>query len=53
VPFGGLAGGWIAERTSITTMVLVGAAVSVALAIAFDLRRSPADTATDGVLATG
>ncbi|HEV7720308.1 MAG TPA: MFS transporter [Iamia sp.] len=43
VPFGGLAGGWIAERTSITTMVLVGAAVAVALAVVFDLRRSPAD----------
>ncbi|HEU5151186.1 MAG TPA: MFS transporter [Iamia sp.] len=43
VPFGGLAGGWIAERTSITTMVLVGAAVAVALAAVFDLRRSPAD----------
>jgi len=41
VPFGGLAGGWIAERTSITTMVLVGAAVAVALAVVFDLRRSP------------
>lgn len=43
VPFGGLAGGWIAERTSITTMVLIGAGVAVALAAAFDLRRSPAD----------
>ncbi|HEX7132235.1 MAG TPA: MFS transporter [Iamia sp.] len=42
VPFGGLAGGWIAETTSITTMVLVGAAVAVALAVVFDLRRSPA-----------
>ncbi|QYG93592.1 MFS transporter [Iamia sp. SCSIO 61187] len=45
VPFGGLAGGWIAERTSITTMVLVGAAVAATLAAVFDLRRSPADVA--------
>jgi MFS family permease len=40
VPFGGLAGGWIAERTSITTMVLVGATVAVVLAVVFDLKRS-------------
>lgn len=38
VPFGGLAGGWIAERTSITTMVLIGAVVAVLLAVLFDLR---------------
>jgi MFS family permease len=48
VPFGGLAGGWIAERTSITTMVLVGAAVAVALAVVFDLRRSPAEVSPPG-----
>lgn len=39
VPFGGLAGGAIAEATSITVMVLGGAAVAVALAVVFDLRR--------------
>ena len=32
------AGGWIAERTSITTMVLIGAVVAVLLAVLFDLR---------------
>jgi len=38
VPFGGLAGGWLAEQTSITTMVVVGAAVAATLALAVDLR---------------
>lgn len=38
VPFGGLLGGWFAERTSVTVMVLVGAAVAVALAAVVDLR---------------
>lgn len=38
VPFGGLLGGWIAERTSITVMVLFGAAVALALAVLIDLR---------------
>ncbi|NLV55611.1 MAG: MFS transporter [Acidimicrobiales bacterium] len=38
VPFGGLLGGWFAERTSITAMVLVGAAVAFVLAVLVDLR---------------
>jgi MFS family permease len=38
VPFGGLLGGWIAERSSITVMVLFGAAVAVALALTMDFR---------------
>ena len=38
VPFGGLLGGWFAERTSITAMVLVGAAVALVLAVLVDLR---------------
>jgi predicted MFS family arabinose efflux permease len=38
VPFGGLAGGWLAERTSITVMMLFGAAVAVVLAVVMDLR---------------
>ena len=41
VPFGGLLGGWIAERTSITVMVLSGAAVALALAVLIDLRPDP------------
>jgi predicted MFS family arabinose efflux permease len=51
VPFGGLAGGWLAEQTSITVMVLVGAAIAVALAVVFDLRPAPAERvpATEGV----
>ncbi len=47
VPFGGLAGGWIAEKTSITTMVVIGGAVAVGLAVVFDLRRSPRDVAAE------
>ncbi|HXH58664.1 MFS transporter [Iamia sp.] len=38
VPFGGLAGGWLAERTSITAMMLVGATVAVVLGLLMDLR---------------
>jgi MFS family permease len=53
VPFGGLAGGWIADHTSITTMVLIGCAVAVVLAAVFDLRRSagPAGPAGSAVSA--
>lgn len=42
VPFGGLAGGWVAERTSITTMVLIGATVALGLGLLVDFRPSPA-----------
>lgn len=47
VPFGGLLGGWFAEQTSITTMVLVGAAVAVGLALVFDLRSTRGDPAPE------
>lgn len=38
VPFGGLLGGWLAEQTSITVMVLGGAAVALALGVLVPLR---------------
>lgn len=38
VPFGGLAGGWVAESTSVTTMVLLGAAVALVLGLVVPLR---------------
>ena len=34
VPFGALIGGWVAARTSITTVVVVGAATCLALVAA-------------------
>ncbi|HYI61546.1 MAG TPA: MFS transporter [Acidimicrobiales bacterium] len=41
VPFGGLVGGWFAERTSITLMVLVGSVVAVALGLLVPFRPGP------------
>ncbi len=38
VPFGLLAGGFLADRTSVTTVVLVGAVVAVVLAMVTDVR---------------
>ena len=38
VPFGGLAGGWLMERTSIDLVVVSGAVIAVILAVAFDYR---------------
>lgn len=38
VPFGGLAGGWFADLTSVTTLLLVGSVVALVLAATFDLR---------------
>jgi predicted MFS family arabinose efflux permease len=40
VPFGALIGGWVADRTSITAVVVVGAAVSLAL-VASTRERAP------------
>ncbi len=45
VPFGGLAGGWLMERTSIGLVVGSGALIAVALAAAFDYRPGPEDAA--------
>ena len=38
VPFGGLAGGWLIEQTSIELVLAAGGVVAVALATAFDFR---------------
>jgi hypothetical protein len=38
VPFGGLMGGWLMEKTSIDLVVGSGAVIALALAAAFDLR---------------
>ena len=49
VPFGGLAGGWFAEQTSITVMMIVGAAAALGLAVDHVLhprRRRAATTTT-------
>ena len=45
VPFGGLAGGWLMERTSIGLVVGTGALIALALAAAFDYRPGPGDQA--------
>jgi sugar phosphate permease len=45
VPFGLLVGGFVADRTSVTLVMLVGAAVCVVLAAVTDLR-SPDDQST-------
>jgi predicted MFS family arabinose efflux permease len=38
VPFGLLAGGFVADRSSVTTVVLIGAAVALLLAVVTDVR---------------
>ena len=45
VPFGGLAGGWLADQTSITTMMLIGAAVALALGVTMRLTPGPDEPA--------
>lgn len=47
VPFGGLAGGWLAEQTSVTTMMLVGSAVALVLGLVMTLRPGPDEPAPD------
>src|SRR6478752_833745 len=39
VPFGGLAGGWLIEKTSIEVVLAGGAAMAVALAVLCDYHR--------------
>jgi predicted MFS family arabinose efflux permease len=41
VPFGGLAGGFIAERFGVTALMLIGAVAALGLAAYADLSRSP------------
>jgi MFS family permease len=45
VPFGGLAGGWLMELSSIDLVVVAGAVIALALAAAFDLQPGPEDPA--------
>jgi predicted MFS family arabinose efflux permease len=52
VPFGLLAGGFVAERTSVTTVVLIGAGVAVMLAAVTDVRAQVQSAATTGTSAT-
>lgn len=40
VPIGGLVFGWIADQTSVTTVLLIGAVLAVVLAGAIDLRQA-------------
>jgi MFS family permease len=47
VPFGGLAGGWLMERTSIQAVLAGGALVAVALAVVIDLRPHRSTTVAD------
>ena len=48
VPMGLLAGGLLADRTSVTTVMLIGAAVCLVLAAVTDLRDGDQSTATAG-----
>lgn len=41
VPFGGLIGGWLMERSSIDLVVVAGGVIAVLLAVAFDYRPGP------------
>lgn len=52
VPFGLLAGGFLAERTSVTTVVLIGAAVAVVLAALADVRADDQSVASAGSSST-
>jgi hypothetical protein len=52
VPFGLLAGGFVAERTSVTTVVLIGAGVAMMLAAVTDVRAQVQSAATTGTSAT-
>jgi predicted MFS family arabinose efflux permease len=47
VPFGGLAGGWLMERTSIQAVLAGGAVMAVALAFVIDLRPRRSTTVAD------
>ena len=50
VPFGGLAGGWLAEQTSVTVMMLVGAAVALVLGAVMTLRPGPDEPPPEAAL---
>ncbi|HUP87162.1 MAG TPA: MFS transporter [Acidimicrobiales bacterium] len=52
VPIGLLIGGVIADRTSVTTVVLIGASVAVILAAVTDLRGKDQSTASSGTAST-
>ena len=48
VPFGGLAGGWLIEQTSIAAVLAGGGLVAVALAAVFDYQTAPRTSAPPG-----